>query len=177
MRLLDAADEPLRPIAVGEDWGPRCVPNCSATHETKSICIRKETNMQRFMRFAARAAVIVWCGLLIPAAVAQTSSQPSIPQTSANIPDEKLDAAAAAMQRIASLQQNYRDQISAAPSADRNRIANEAGNALTKAVTDQGLSVDEYANIVDAAQSDLGVRQRILQRLRSLRDENSENHR
>jgi hypothetical protein len=37
--------------------------------------------------------------------------------------------------------------------------------------------VDEYANIVDAAQSDLGVRQRILQRLRSLRDENSENHR
>ena len=81
------------------------------------------------------------------------------------------------MQRIASLQQNYRDQISAAPSADRNRIANEAGNALTKAVTDQGLSVDEYANIVDAAQSDLGVRQRILQRLRSLRDENSENHR
>jgi hypothetical protein len=133
--------------------------------------------MQRFMRFAARAAVIVWCGLLIPAAVAQTSSQPSIPQSSANIPDEKLDAAAAAMKRIASLQQKHRDQISAAPSADRNRIANEAGNALTKAVTDQGLSVDEYANIVDAAQSDLGVRQRILQRLRSLRDENSENHR
>ena len=93
--------------------------------------------MQRFMRFAARAAVIVWCGLLIPAAVAQTSSQPSIPQSSANIPDAKLDAAAATMQRIASLQQNYRDQISAAPSADRNRIANEAGNALTKAVTDQ----------------------------------------
>ena len=44
VRLLDAADERLRPIAVGEDWGPRCVPNCSATRETKSICIRKETN-------------------------------------------------------------------------------------------------------------------------------------
>jgi hypothetical protein len=132
--------------------------------------------MQRFVRLAVRVAVLTACGLSIPGAGAQSLSQPPASQSSADIPDNKLDAAAAAMRRIASLQQNYRDQIAAAPSADRNRIANEAGDALTKAVTDQGLSVDEYAKIVDAAQNDLDVRQRILQRLRSLRDDNSENH-
>jgi hypothetical protein len=43
---------------------------------------------------------------------------------------------------------------------------NEAVNALEKAVTDQGLSVEEYDSILEVAQSDPDVREKIRQRIR-----------
>jgi hypothetical protein len=36
---------------------------------------------------------------------------------------------------------------------------------VSKAVTDQGLSVDEYAEIMDVAQNDPQVRQKIMSRI------------
>ena len=44
-------------------------------------------------------------------------------------------------------------------------IADEAINAMKKAVTDQGLSVDEYNTIVQTAQNDPTVRQKLVQRI------------
>jgi hypothetical protein len=41
----------------------------------------------------------------------------------------------------------------------------EASNALQKAVTDQGLSVDEYNTIVKTAQNDPALREKLRQRL------------
>ena len=43
---------------------------------------------------------------------------------------------------------------------------NEAVHALAKAVTDQGLSVEEYDPILEVAQNDPGVREKIRQRIR-----------
>ena len=40
----------------------------------------------------------------------------------------------------------------AARPSDRNRIAEEAHDALLKAVTDQGLSVEEYTSILEVAE-------------------------
>jgi hypothetical protein len=83
-----------------------------------------------------------------------------------NIPDQKLDAAVAAMQRVAVLKQSYQQQIAAAPAqSDKERIAAEGVNALTKAVTDQGLSIEEYDAILEVAQNDPGVGEKIRQRL------------
>ena len=42
---------------------------------------------------------------------------------------------------------------------------NEANSALQKAVTDQGLSVEEYNSILEVAQNDPGVRAKIRQRM------------
>ena len=47
----------------------------------------------------------------------------------------------------------------AAP-ADKERILNEAVNAVAKAVTDQGLSVEEYVSFL-VAQNDPDVREKI----------------
>ena len=92
------------------------------------------------------------------------SPAPAYPATS--IPDQKLDAAAAAMQRVASLKRDYLQQLEAASPDDQPRIAVEAGNALEKAVTDEGLSVEEYTNIIEVAQNDPAVRNKLLQRLK-----------
>jgi hypothetical protein len=40
-------------------------------------------------------------------------------------------------------------------------------SALAKAVTDQGLSVEEYTSILDVAQANAEVREKIRQRIRS----------
>ena len=90
---------------------------------------------------------------------------PAPADPAASIPDQKLDAAAAAIQRVASLKRDYLQQLEAAPPDDQPRIAREAGNALEKAVTDQGLSVEEYTTILEVAQTNPQVRQKIIERI------------
>src|SRR3981189_3167086 len=124
--------------------------------------------------FAAALLVATW---QFSAANAQTppaqSPQTNTPQPqspapatpAASIPDQKLDAAAAAMQRVASLKRDYLQLLEDASPDDRPRIVNEANNALEKAVTDEGLSVEEFATIVKTAQNGRQVRQKIVERM------------
>jgi hypothetical protein len=85
-------------------------------------------------------------------AEAKSATPPGFSQSAPDIPDQKLDAAATALKHIATLQQDYRQQ-------------------MAKGVTDQGLSIDEYADIMEVAQNDPGVRQKILQRVGPLKDD------
>ena len=123
---------------------------------------------------AVAALAAAWL-FSVPAANAQVQSPPAqSPSPGAADPapnpsEQKLDAAAAAIQRVASLKQDYQQRIAAAPPAQQERIAEEAVNALAKAVTDQGLSVDEYTSILEAAQTNPEVREKIRQRLPSSR--------
>jgi Domain of unknown function (DUF4168) len=122
---------------------------------------------------AVMAGVLSVACLFSPPATAQTQNQkgtdaPAVERQSPlpNISKEKLDAAAAAVTHVASVKQNYQQQLTTAPPADRERIAGEANNAIQKAVTDQGLSVDEYNSIMEAAQNNPTVRQQLVQRIR-----------
>jgi len=109
----------------------------------------------------------------VPAANAQVQNaqaQPSAPspsQPSQSIPDHKLDATAAALDQIADVKESYTKKIEATPSeTDKQQLVDDANKALVKAVTDQGLSVEEYTSIMVVAQNDPMVRQKILQRLK-----------
>jgi hypothetical protein len=117
---------------------------------------------------AAAAILLIGADLLCAlAANAQVQSpSPGATDQPSNIPDQKLDAAAAAAQRVASLKQDYQQRIAAAAPSDKERIANDAINALAKAVTDQGLSLEEYDSILEVAQNDPEVREKIRQRIR-----------
>ena len=67
---------------------------------------------------------------------------------------------------MSAVKQEYLQRLQAATASDKERIADEANNALTRAVEDQGLTVEEYNSIIVVAQNDPGVREKILQRLR-----------
>jgi hypothetical protein len=121
-------------------------------------------------------ALTVGALLLVPAAEAQMNSPQVRPQAqspntqsqqspSASISDEKLNAAAAAIAQVATTRQSYQSKIAAAPPSDKQRLVKEANNALLKAVTDQGLSVDEYNSIIRTAQNDPAVREKLTQRI------------
>lgn len=61
---------------------------------------------------------------------------------------------------------NFDQKMAQAPSTEKGRLADEAADAMTKAVTDQGLSVDEYVAIIEVAQSDPVVRDKLIRRMR-----------
>jgi hypothetical protein len=96
----------------------------------------------------------------------QTKEAPAQAQPS-NIPDQKIDAAAAALEKVTDIKRSYEQQLTSAPPAEQERIVGEANTALSKAVTDQGLSVEEYNSIIQVAQNDAQVRQKILQRVKT----------
>jgi predicted ATPase with chaperone activity len=98
-----------------------------------------------------------------PKAPAQT---PNAQTKTPDLSDQKLDAAAAALERVSSLKQTYEAQITQAAPDAQERIKTEASGALEKAVTDQGLSVEEYNSIIQVAQNDPQIRQKILQRVK-----------
>jgi F0F1-type ATP synthase membrane subunit b/b' len=122
--------------------------------------------MRPLMRPVAAAALIA-AGLLYVSATNVQAQSPTtgLSDRSKNIPDQKLDAAAAALQQLAILLPDYQQKLAAAPPSDKQRVADEANNALSKAVTDQGLSVEEYNTIMAEAQNDPDVREKIRQRL------------
>ena len=123
-----------------------------------------QPSRQRFI-----AAMVLTAAGLLSAPVVNAQTQPPAAAPSGqttNIPEQKLDAAAAAMEQVASLRKQYQQRIEEAPTADKERIAGKGGKALVKAVTDQGLSVDEYSTILQVAQNDAAVRDKLLQRLR-----------
>ena len=64
------------------------------------------------------------------------------------------------------MKQNYQQRIAAAPSSDTERIAEEWMQELAKAVSEQGLSVEEYTTILEVAQNDPDVLEKLKQRIR-----------
>src|SRR6266481_1740081 len=94
--------------------------------------------MRVLMRFAVASLLIAVGFLFIAPASAQVQSpSPGLSEQPQNIPDQKLDAAAAAIERVASLKRDYQQRIASAAPADKERILHEAVNALAKAVTDR----------------------------------------
>ena len=103
----------------------------------------------------------------------QPPTQPSVQsppstlgQPSANIPDKKLDAAAAAIDQVSEVKKDYQQKIEQAPPAEKARLSGEGNAALAKAVTDRGLTVAEYNSILQTAQNDPAVKTKLLQRLK-----------
>lgn len=131
--------------------------------------------MQSTTRFGTWCAMtLTAAGLLVmPAAQAQQQSPsgpsvttPSPTTTPTIIPDKKLDAAAAAVKKVSVIKDNYDQQLAQAPVAEKKRLKDEVGDAMEKAVTDQGLSVEEYTTILEVAQKDPVVRDKLLQRMK-----------
>src|SRR5258708_13006713 len=105
--------------------------------------------MRLFPRSLAAAILAAGCYLSAPTANVLAQSPPPGPSTSEpDLSDQKLSATAAAMERVASLQRNYRQRLAETEApAEKERIVAEANNELTKAVTEHGSSLTEYTPI------------------------------
>jgi len=83
--------------------------------------------------------------------------------SSADISDDMVSKVGTAAVRVVEIRQNFTPRIVAARSqAERDGLEAEATTALVEAISEQGLSVDEYNEVVAAAQSDPELEQRLL---------------
>jgi hypothetical protein len=116
----------------------------------------------------AATVLMAACCLSVPAtSVRAQSPSPDRFTPAPELSDQKLEAAAAALERVSALQKDYKQRVAEAKApAEKERIVTEANNEVTKAVTDQGLSVEEYVAILEVARDDAAVRGRLLQRIR-----------
>lgn len=126
--------------------------------------------MGTLTRSLLAAALMAGLYASVPTANAQKAQgeapSPGLSSPAANITEQKLDATAAALDHVIRLQKTYQQRLAQAEQADKERIVAEANDALTKAVADQGLSVEEYSSILEVAQNDPEVRGKLLQRIR-----------
>ena len=100
-----------------------------------------------------------------PQAQSPQAQSPEVQSPSPTISDQKLSAAAAAIGQVATIRHSYESRIAEAPPSDQERLTGEANDALEKAVTNQGLSVDEYNTIIKTAQNNPAIRQKLAQRI------------
>lgn len=105
---------------------------------------------------------------LLPIPLAPSTAQTQPPAQSSKekvIPDQKLDAAAAALPYVSNLQERYEQQIATAtaPSA-KERLTKGGSDAIAKAITKEGLSVNEFNAIIELAENDPGLREKLLRR-------------
>ena len=131
-------------------------------------CTQHKAARTQLSQSVAAGVLSVAALLLSPAANAQMSQTPAPPQAqspSPTISDEKLNAAAAAIGQVTSIRQSYEPKIAGAAPSDKQRMTDEANTAMKKAVTDQGLTVDEYNSIIRTAQNDPVFRQKLSQRI------------
>jgi hypothetical protein len=124
--------------------------------------------MRLFTRSLAAAIVTAGCYLSMPVVNVPAQSPPPGPSTPApDLSDQKLSAAAAALGHVVGLQKDYRQRIAEAEApAEKQRLLAEANNAAAKAVTEHGLSVEEYSSIMDAARDNPEIKAKILERIR-----------
>ena len=124
--------------------------------------------MRLFTRPLAAAILTAGCHLSIPTVNVLAQAPSPGPSTSApDLSDQKLSATATAMERVASLQKDYRQRLAEAEApAEKERIVAEANKELTKAVAEQGLSVEEYTSILDAARDNPEIRDKLIQHIR-----------
>jgi Domain of unknown function (DUF4168) len=124
--------------------------------------------MRLFIRSLAAAILAAGCYLSIPTVNVRAQAPSESPSISArDLSDQKLDAVAAALQRVASLRNDYRQRIAEAEApAEKERIVAEANKELAKAVTERGLSVEEYTSILNAARDNPEVRDKLSQHVR-----------
>jgi hypothetical protein len=105
----------------------------------------------------------------------QSSSPPSPPSSPttpgatikpSDITDKKLDATAKAVKQVSTVSDSYKKKLAQASDAEKDKILDQADKDVTKAVTDQGLSVEEYLGIMKVAQNDETVRNKLIDRLK-----------
>lgn len=111
------------------------------------------------------AALCVSAGFAFSSgALAQEAEAPATPETQAPaVSDQKLESFVVAFAEVERVKQQYTRQLQNASSEQEQKtIRNEAGQQMLEVVeTTDGIAVDEYNRIIQAAQSDPALAERL----------------
>ena len=108
-------------------------------------------------------AALLATAMALPAAAQPPSGAPSGAVTSANISDTTVKKVGAALRQVAQVEQTYSQRLQSANTPEQKQdISKQANDAAATAITQQGLTIDQYKQVIQAAQSDPALKQRVL---------------
>lgn len=126
------------------------------------------------MTFALRTKELLAAGFLsvgiavAPQAFAQETDQAPAAAETTEISDEKLESFVVAFRQVESVKQDFGPQLeSAGTEEEQQSLRNEAGQMMLQAVEEtDGISVDEYNQILRSAQDNPELAERLTQEIR-----------
>jgi hypothetical protein len=135
----------------------------SQTGMSKTGMLNSTTGLLNAKTGVLAGALLVMAAI-VPAAAQSPAPSPA-PSPGArgqSLPDETIAKAGAALRQVAAIQNVYEPKLEAAGTPDeRARVGNEEMDAAKKAVSEQGLTVDEYNNVMRMAQADPALGERL----------------
>lgn len=79
------------------------------------------------------------------------------------VPDDVVTKVGKAIAQIEAIRQTYTERVGTASAQDaKQALVERAERAMVKAVTDEGLTIDEYNDVIEIAQGDKDVEERVL---------------
>ncbi len=151
--------------STGEPVGAALRFGMRPARRTKTFKRIKESMIANGSKKLLMAACLSAGVAFAPYALAQDANQPSEPAVEAPaVTDEKLQSFAVAFLEVENLKQQYTQQLQeAGDDAERQQqLQNEAGEKILQAVEEtDGISVDEYNQIIQSAQADPDLAQRL----------------
>ena len=92
----------------------------------------------------------------------------SVAQRNTDVPDQMVMKMGRALAEIAEVEQQLADRVDTVESeADKEQLAAEADRAIADAVSDQGLTITQFNQVVRAADDDPDLRDRITAAIRA----------
>jgi hypothetical protein len=120
--------------------------------------------------FQTAAAAAVGCSVLAVPVVAQQGrtdtpapSAPAATSQSGQMSDAMVQKVGAALRHVATIRQTYQQRAQSANTQQQVQDLNDqARKEMVKAISDQGLSVQQYQQAIQMAQADPALKQRVI---------------
>jgi GTP1/Obg family GTP-binding protein len=101
--------------------------------------------------------------MALPADAQPPSGAPSGAVSGANMPDATVKKVGAALRQVSQIEQTYSQRLQSANTPmEKQDISKQASGAAVTAITQQGLTIDQYKQVIQAAQNDPALKQRVL---------------
>jgi hypothetical protein len=108
-------------------------------------------------------AAILATAMAMPVAAQQPSGVPSGAVSGANMSDATVKKVGAALRQVAQIQETYSQRLQSANTPmQKQDISKQASDAAVTAITQQGLTIDQYSQVIRAAQRDPALKERVL---------------
>ncbi len=117
--------------------------------------------MRSSQAVAATAAVLM--SAILPAAAQQQLPQaPASPPQQGQMSDAEVNKVGTALRHVAMIRQQYAQRAQSAGSEQQQTLSDQARQEMVKAINDQGLSVQQYTQVIQMAQNDEPLKRRLL---------------
>ena len=116
------------------------------------------------VRIAALAAALA-ASFAMPASAQQSGTDEASPPAvgQGNVSDAMVQKVGAALRQTATIRQKYAERAQSKTSPqDQQTLATAAQTEMVQAISDQGLSLEQYNQVIRMAQADPSLKQRLL---------------